>query len=193
MPAKVARLAPKVRGFFEQLPVLFAQSKRSWERDYNGLIYSIERPLTRANVADVVAWADGGKLPSLGLREVDALNKVLLPVRWPDVRSLARLKGIEGMTLPRATALLHLHNPSFPPFTQGAVEGLALLGKRLRRPERVGLEEVRAYRRHMDAIAELKEGIPFRFVPESHYFHVWVLECALAELARRGNGHGARR
>lgn len=192
MPTKTVKAAPKVRAFFDRVPALFQASKRTWERDYNELIYSIERPLTTANVSDVVAWADGGKLAPGG-SDVARINDVLLPMRWPDVRTLARLRSIEGMTLPRATALLHFHNPSFPPFTEGAVQGLAVLGKRVRRPAKLGLEEVRAYRRWLDEVAALKEGIPFRDVPESHYFHVWMLECALAEFARGGNGHRGRR
>lgn len=188
MPAR-AKAASKADGFYEQVPHLFEASKPAWEKAYNELIYRIERPLTRANVADVVRWCDGGRLPSLGPKEVALVNDVVGRIRWPDVRSLAKLRAVEGMTLPRATALLHFHNPSFPPFTPEAVKGLAVLGRKVRRPEKVGLEEVRAYRRHIDALAALKEGIPFRFVPECHYFHVWMLECALAELARRGNGH----
>lgn len=194
MPARIAaaKASPKVRAFYEQLPLLFATSKPAWEKAYNELIYRIERPLTRANVAEVVAWADGGKLKGLDSATVATINEALLPIRWPDVRRLGRLRTVEGMTLPRAAALLHFHSPSFPPFTEESVRGLALIGKRGRRPAKLALEDIKAYRGHMDRIAALKEGVPFRFVPESHYFHSWVLECALGELARRGNGHRGR-
>lgn len=170
--------------FFDLVPALFEASKPSWEKGYNELIYSMQRPLTAENVRDVFAWAGDGKAPRLASGDVAQVNDVLARIRWPDVRSLARLKGIEGMTLPRAVALLHFHNPSFPPFQAAAVQGLALLGKRIRRPTRLSLEDLRAYRRHMDAITALKEGIPFRDVPESHYFHSWMLEASLGELAR---------
>ena len=174
--------------FFERVPALFEHSKPQWEKGYNELIYGVRRPLTAANVRDVTAWVGDGKPLAPGPRDLAALNEVLARIRWPDVRSLARLKGIEGLTLPRAVALLHFHNPSFPTFQAGAVAGLGALGKRIRRPEALGLDNLRAYRRYMDAITELKDGIPFRDVPESHYFHSWVLECALAELARGQGG-----
>jgi hypothetical protein len=180
----------RAQEFFPQVPRLLAASKPRWEPAYNELIYSIRRPLTAANADQVAAWLDGGKL-ALGPEDLEALNTVLLRIRWPDVRSLTRLRAIEGMTLPRAVALLHFHNPSFPSFHAGAVQGLALLGKRVRRPEKLGLEEVRAYRRYLELIADLKDRIPYRHVPESHYFHVWVLEVALAELAREAGGGAA--
>jgi hypothetical protein len=174
--------------FYPRVPQLFEESKPAWEKAYNELIYSARRPLTAQNVRDIVAWSGSGKPLAMGPKELEALNTVLLRLRWPDVRSLARLKGIEGLTLPRAVALLHFHNPSFPSFQEGGVGGLALLGKRIRRPDPLSLDNLRAYRRYMDAISALKDGIPFRCVPESHYFHSWVLECALAELARRRGG-----
>jgi hypothetical protein len=181
----------RAEAFFEEVPRLFRASRPRWEKAYEALLYAVRRPLTRANVEDIVTWLDGGKLGRLGPRELEALNTVLLRLRWPDVRPLARLRGIEGMTLPRACALLHFHNPSFPSFQPGAVRGLALLGRRVRRPEALGLDEVRAYRRHMDHVADLKERIPYRCVPESHYFHSWVLEVSLAELARDAPGREA--
>jgi hypothetical protein len=174
----------RTRAFFDHVPALFEASKPRWEQAYNDLIYHVERPLTAANVRSIIAWTDGGRVAT-GPKELALLHETHAKIRWPDVRPLARLRAIEGMTLPRATALLHFHNPSFPPFTADAVRGLALVGPRVRRPEALGLEEVRAYRRYLDAIVALKEGIPFRDVPESHYFHVWLLECALAEWARR--------
>ncbi|HEV8361199.1 MAG TPA: hypothetical protein VGR28_12175, partial [Candidatus Thermoplasmatota archaeon] len=150
----------------------------------NELIYSMRRPLSTQNVRHATAWVGEGPALAVGPRELEAINQVVGKIRWPDVRTLAGLKRIEGLTLPRATALLHFHNPSFPPFQAGAVQGMALLGKRVRRPDALSLDNVRAYRRWMDAVAALKEQIPFRCVPESHYFHSWVLECCLAELAR---------
>lgn len=183
----------RAQEFFAEVPRLFLQGRPAWEKPYDELIYTIKRPLTRDNVAHVVQWLDGGRLPRLGPQELELLNTVLLRLRWPDVRTLARLKAIEGMSLPRACALLHFHNPSFPCFLPGAVEGLALLGRKLRRPEPLSLDNLRAYRRYMDAIAALKERIPYRWVPESHYFHSWVLEVCLAELARRGDARAAAR
>jgi hypothetical protein len=184
--AKVSRTrkASPEEAFFEHVPELFQRSKPAWEKAYNELIYSIRRPLTAQNARDVVQWLDGGRV-AWSKEDMERLNTVLLRMRWPDVRSLATLRSIDGMTLPRACALLHFHNPSFPSFAPEAVQGLALLGTRIRRPEALGQEEVRAYRRYMDAITEFKDHIPFRFVPESHYFHSWVLECALGELARQ--------
>jgi hypothetical protein len=190
LPLKARRVPPRARAFFERVPHLFAASQRGWEKAYNELLYRVERPLTAANVRDIRAWAGGRPTLPSG-KELALLNSVLLPVRWPDVRGLARLRAIPGLSLPEATALLHFHSPSFPPFTAEAVEGYARVGRRMKRPASLGLEQVRAYRAWMDAVAELKEAIPFPFVPESHYFHVWVLECALAELARGGNGHRA--
>jgi len=174
--------------FFDRVPELFARSRPRWEAGYDGLIYAIRRPLSMANVHDVVAWTDGGKLPDFTAKDLVVVNDVLLPLRWPDVRPLNRLKVIEGMTLTRATALLHFHNPSFPPFTAGAVQGLALLGKRVRRPSGLKLDDVRAYRRYLDVMSALKERWPYQTVPETHYFHAWLLEASLGELARGGKG-----
>ena len=187
---RAAKGAPRYQAFYDQVPHLFEASKPAWEKGYNELIYRMERPLTKQNVRDVLAWV-GGKAPALDGVAVAQLNEVLLRIRWPDVRRLARLRAL-GLSLPQATALQHFHNPSFPPFTAEAVAGYAQVAKRVRRPEALTLDNLRAYRRWMDALVELKEGIPFRDVPESHYFHVWVLECALAEAARAGNGHRKR-
>jgi len=170
--------------FFAEVPELFERSRPRWERSYNDLIYGVERPLTRANVEDIVTWRDGGKLGALGPRELGLVNETFARIRWPDVRGLSKLRGIEGMDLPRACALLHFYNPSFPTFDPGAKEGLALLGKRVKRPSKLDQEGVRSYRRFMGEVHELKERIPYYDVPESHYFHVWLLEKCLEELAR---------
>lgn len=169
--------------FFPLVPRLFERSRPHWEKAYNELIYRVERPLSMANVEAVLAWLDGGRV-RLALRDLEALRGALARVRWPDVRPLVRLRGIEGMTLPRAAALLHFHSPSFPVFHAEAVEGLALLGQRVGRPESLTLEGLRAYRRYLGAIAALRDAIPYRFVPETHYFPSWLLEASLAELAR---------
>lgn len=179
----------KARELFPLVPGLFERSKAAWEKPYNELIYGIERPLARQNIADVVQWLDGGKLPTLGPREVARINDVMQAVRWPDVRPLARLKGIDGLTLPRAAAVMHFHNPSFPTFQDGAVQGLALVGRRVRRPLALGLEPTRAYRRYLEVLGELKEAIPYTCVPESHYFLSWVLEASLAQLAAEQGAH----
>jgi hypothetical protein len=176
--------------FFPLVPELFERSKPAWEGAYNELIYSVERPMTRANVEDVVTWRDGGKLGALGPKELGLLNDTLARVRWPDVRSLAKLRGIEGMDLPRACALLHFYNPNFPAFEPGGKEGLAVLGKRVKRPAKLDQEGARSYRRYLGEVHALKEAIPYHDVPETHYFHVWLLEQALAELARSRMGKG---
>ncbi|HVM45976.1 MAG TPA: hypothetical protein VM582_08590 [Candidatus Thermoplasmatota archaeon] len=126
-------------------------------------------------------------MPSLGKKEnEEKVRRVLRTIRYPHVEPLLEAQGVEGLTLPRLSAILHFHHPAFPMYSKELVEGLNQLGIPAVYREELGEESVYDYAGVIAALDRLKSNVTFENVPESNCFLTRVVEGALVEKARRG-------
>ena len=128
-----------------------------------------------------------GACPALGKREnEEKVQRILRTIRYPHAEPLQEAAGVEGLTMPRLTTILHFHHPAFPIYSKELVEGLNLLGIPAVFREEVSEESVFDYAGVMAALDRLKNDVTFENVPESNCFLTRVVEGALVEHARRG-------
>lgn len=92
--------------------------------------------------------------------------------------------GVEGLTLPKLTTILHFHHPAFPIYSQALVAGLNALGIPAVYREEITEESVFDYAGVIAALDRLKTMVTFENVPESNCFLTRVVEGALVEKAR---------
>lgn len=112
------------------------------------------------------------------------MQKILRTIRYPDVAVLLEAAGVEGLTLPKLTTILHFHHPAFPLYSKALVDGLNALGIPAVYREEVSEESVFDYAGVIAALDRLKTSVTFENVPESNCFLTRVVEGALVEKAR---------
>ncbi|HET6404740.1 MAG TPA: hypothetical protein VFH78_08835 [Candidatus Thermoplasmatota archaeon] len=124
-------------------------------------------------------------MPALGKKEnEERVRKVLRTIRYPNVEVLLECAGIEGLTLPRLSTVLHFHHPAFPIYSKELVDGLNQLGIPAVFREDLSEEAVMDYAGVIAALDRLKTAVTFENVPESNCFLTRVVESALVEKAR---------
>lgn len=125
-------------------------------------------------------------MPALGKSENEQkVQKLLRTIRYPDVSGMLECAGIEGLTLPKLTTVLHFHHPAFPIYSPSLVEGLNSLGIPAVYRDEVSEESIFDYAGVIAALDRLKTSVTFENVPESNCFLTRVVEGALVERARR--------
>lgn len=173
--------------FLNELKPLFWANQSREADQYESLIYRLHPPASAAECDRILSFRGLGPVPALGKREnEEKLRKVLRTVRYPSVEVLVECAGIEGLTLPKLTTVLHFHHPAFPIYSRELVEGLNALGIPAVFREEVGEESVLDYAGVIAALDRLKTSVTFENVPESNCFLTRVVEGALVERARRG-------
>ena len=172
--------------FLNQLKPLFWANQTKEADQYEDLIYALHPPGSAEECNRLLRFRGLGEVPALGKKENEQkVQRVLRTIRYPNVESLLEAAGIEGMTLPRLTTILHFHHPAFPIYSAALVEGLNRLGIVAVYREEVSEESVYDYAGVIAALDRLKTGVTFENVPESNCFLTRVVEGALVEYARR--------
>ena len=183
-------LAPKryleePRFLNELKPLFWANQEREAEA-YESLIYRLHPPGSADDCNRLLAFRGLGTVPSLAKRENEQkVQRIVRTIRYPDVSLMLDAAGIEGLTLPKLTTVLHFHHPAFPIYSQALVEGLNGLGIPAVFREEISEESVFDYAGVIAALDRLKTSVTFENVPESNCFLTRVVEGALVEKARR--------
>jgi hypothetical protein len=172
--------------FLNELKPLFWANQRKEADAYEDLIYALHPPGSAEECNRLLAFRGLGQVAALGKRESEQkLQKALRTIRYPDVAVLLECAGIEGLTLPKLTTILHFHHPAFPIYSPELVEGLNQLGIPAVFRDEVSEESVFDYAGVIAALDRLKTSVTFENVPESNCFLTRVVEGALVERARR--------
>lgn len=173
--------------FLNELKPLFWRNQEKEADAYEELIYALHPPGSAEECNRLLAFRGLGQAPALGKREnEDKMKRVLRTIRYPHVEVLLDVAGIEGMTMPRLTTILHFHHPAFPIYSKELVEGLNALGIGAVYRDEVTEESVMDYAGVIAALDRLKNSVTFENVPESNCFLTRVVEGALVERARSG-------
>jgi hypothetical protein len=77
---------------------------------------------------------------------------------------------------------LHFNNPAYPIFDEATVRGLNQLGVQVTFNRLIGENTAKEYQTYIDAIQELKDGVPFQYVPEKNYYLTRIIQETLWEL-----------
>ena len=171
--------------FLAELKPLFWSNQEREADAYEKLIYRLHPPASADECNRLLSFRGLGTVPALGKKESEErVKRVLRTIRYPDVAILAELAGIEGLTLPKATTILHFHHPAFPIYSQALVEGLHRIGIPAVFREAIDEESVFDYAGVIAALDRLKTDVTFENVPESNCFLTRVVEGALVEYAR---------
>ena len=172
--------------FLNELKPLFWRNQEREADQYESLIYRLHPPASALECNRLLTFRGLGEVPALGKQEnEEKVRKVLRTIRYPNVEVLLDCAGIEGLTLPKLTTILHFHHPAFPIYSQELVSGLNALGIPAVFREEVGDESVLDYAGVIAALDRLKTSVTFENVPESNCFLTRVVEGALVEKARR--------
>jgi len=171
--------------FLNDLKPLFWRNQEREAESYEKLIYRLHPPASSDECNRLLSFRGLGDVAALGKREnEEKVKRVLRTIRYPDVASLLELAGIEGLTMPRLTTILHFHHPAFPIFSPQLVDGLNKLGIPAVHRDEVTEESVMDYAGVIAALDRLKSTVTFENVPESNCFLTRVVEGALVEYAR---------
>lgn len=174
------------REFYERALDLFRRANAGVWETYEETLFSMKRPVTHGNFWRVKRFV-GGNPPQNALidarvfRELDA---VLAAAKYPDAGPLSRIDEFSEHSVELSSALLHFNNPAYPIFDDPTVRGLNQLGTPLTFAPRFGDTSVEDYQVYVDAIQELKEGIPFYCVPEKNYYLTRIIQETLWQLGR---------
>jgi hypothetical protein len=172
------------REFYEQVTALFKRAnQRLWE-PYEETLFLMKRPVTHGNFWRVKRFV-GGNPPQSALNDTRVhrdLDHVLSSAKYPEATALARLEDFSEHQAELASALLHFNNPAYPIFDEPSVRGLNDLGTPITFHHIIGETSVDDYQAYIDAIQELKEGVPFYCVPEKNYYLTRIIQETLWEL-----------
>lgn len=172
--------------FLNELKPLFWRNQEKEADQYESLIYRLHPPASAAECDRILSFRGLGHVPALGKREnEEKIRKVLRTIRYPNVDVLLETAGIEALTLPRLTTILHFHHPAFPIYSRELVAGLNALGIPAVYREEVSEESIFDYAGVIAALDRLKTSVTFENVPESNCFLTRVVEGALVEKARQ--------
>jgi hypothetical protein len=172
--------------FLNELKPLFWRNQEREAESYEKLIYRLHPPASAEECNRLLSFRGLGEVPALGKKEhEEKVKRVLRTIRYPDVTALLELAGVEGLTMERATTILHFHHPAFPIYSKALVEGLNRLGIPAIHRDEVTEEAVMDYAGVLAALDRLKSTVTFENVPESNCFLTRVVEGALVEYARR--------
>jgi hypothetical protein len=172
--------------FLAELKPLFWRNQEREADAYEKLIYRLHPPASSDECNRLLSFRGLGQVPALGKKEnEEKVKRVLRTIRYPDVAILGELAGVEGLTLPRLTTILHFHHPAFPIYSKELVEGLQRIGIGAVYREEVSEESVFDYAGVIAALDRLKNDVTFENVPESNCFLTRVVEGALVESVRR--------
>lgn len=171
--------------FLHELKPLFWRNQEREADAYERLIYALHPPGSADECNRLLAFRALGEVPALGKREnEDRMKRILRTIRYPHVEILQEAAGIEGLTMPRLTTILHFHHPAFPIYSKALVEGLNSLGIVAVYRDEVSEESVMDYAGVIASLDRLKSAVTFENVPESNCFLTRVVEGALVEKAR---------
>lgn len=171
--------------FLDQLKPLFWKNQEKEADTYERLIYALH-PVASGDVMNrMLSFRGQGEIPALGKKEnEEKVQRAIRTIRYPDVTVLLEAQGIEGLTLPKLTTILHFHHPAFPLYSKALVEGLNTLGIPAVYREELNEEAVYDYAGVIAALDRLKKMVTFENVPESNCFLTRVVEGALVERSR---------
>jgi hypothetical protein len=173
--------------FLAQLKPLFWANQEKEADAYDALIYRLHPPASAEEANRLLRFRGVGEMPALGKKENEQrVARILRTIRYPHVEMLQEAAGIEGVTLPRLTTILHFHHPAFPLYSKALVDGLNKIGIPAVYREEVSEESVLDYAGVIAALDRLKTDVTFENVPESNCFLTRVIEGALVEYAREG-------
>lgn len=173
--------------FLDALKALFWANQAKEADVYERLIYKLHPPGSAVDCERLLAFRGQGGVPALGKGENEQkVQRLLRSIRYPNVEGLMDAQGLDGMTLPKLTTILHFHHPAFPIYSRELVTGLNMLGIPAVFREEIGEESVYDYAGVIAALDRLKRMVTFENVPESNCFLTRVVEGALVEHARRG-------
>lgn len=173
--------------FLNELKPLFWANQEKEADAYESLIYRLHPPGSADDCNRLLAFRGLGSVPSLGKHENEQkVQRLVRTIRYPDVTMMVEAAGIEGLTLPKLSTVLHFHHPAFPIYSKALVDGLNALGIPAVFREDISEESVFDYAGVIAALDRLKTSVSFENVPESNCFLTRVVEGALVEKARRG-------
>lgn len=173
--------------FLNDLKPLFWANQAQEAEAYESLIYRLHPPGSADECNRLLSFRGVGTVPALGKKEnEEKVRRVLRAIRYPNVEVLLEAAGVEGLTMPRLTTILHFHHPAFPIYSKTLVDGLNQLGIPAVYREEVSEESVFDYAGVIVALDRLKSDVTFENVPESNCFLTRVVEGALVEKVRRG-------
>lgn len=172
------------REFYRNVPRLFARAQSvAWEQ-YEETLFHMRRPVTHGNYHRVKQFV-GGNPPNLALRdarEYPELDRILSRARYPRAGQLTRLNDFAEGSTEFASALLHFNNPAYPLYDANSIKGLTLLGYRLDFARVISDGTHGNYQTYITKIQELKDEIPFPYVPEKNYYLTRIIQQALWQL-----------
>jgi hypothetical protein len=172
--------------FLNELKPLFWANQEREADVYEKLIYKLHPPGSAEECNRLLAFRGLGPVPALGKAENEQkVQKILRTIRYPNVDVMLEAQGIEGLTLPKLSTILHFHHPAFPLYSKALVDGLNALGIPAVYRDEVSEESIFDYAGVMAALDRLKTSVTFENVPESNCFLTRVVESALVERARR--------
>lgn len=170
--------------FFAQVPQLFPKANRRIWESYEETLFGMRRPITHGNYWAVRRYV-GGNPPQAAIADPrinHELERILSRARYPDASPLGLLEDFTEGSTEFASALLHFYNPAYPIYDDATVRGLGRLGVDVEFTARLDEGAVDQYQATIDAIQELKEGIPFYHVPERNYYLTRIIQESLWEL-----------
>lgn len=171
--------------FLAEVKPLFWKNQAREASQYEKILYNLEENRADHDVEQLVAFRGVGPVPALGKGEnAEKVRRVMRTIRYPDVEPLVGLAGVEGMTLPALSTILHFHHPAYPILSKELVRGLNAIGYPVEYRAEITEESLADYSGIMATLDRLKERITFENVPESNCFLTRVLEGALVEAAR---------
>lgn len=172
--------------FLNELKPLFWANQEKEADAYESLIYRLHPPGSAEDCDRLLAFRGLGPVPALGKPENEQkVQRIVRTIRYPEVSSLIEAAGIEGLTLPKLSTVLHFHHPAFPIYSREIVDALNSLGIPAVFREEIAEESVYDYAGVIAALDRLKTMVTFENVPESNCFLTRVVEGALVEKARR--------
>lgn len=170
--------------FYEKVLALFPRAnQRVWE-PYEETLFGMKRPITHGNFWAVRRYV-GGNPPQAAIadpRTHHDLERVLSRAKYPDASPLGLLEDFTEGSTEFGSALLHFYNPAYPIYDDATIRGLNQLGVEVDFASRLDEGAVDSYQATIDAIQELKDGIPFYHVPEKNYYLTRIIQESLSEL-----------
>ncbi len=163
-----------LRDFFEQVPELY-QATAAAQGSYQGLLYTIEHPLDRADL-EAITRAYGLPQPRWTNQSADIAIQILDKMMYPQAEPLGRLRAVPGLTLSATTHILHHVHHAYPIYDELSCMGLARLGVDV---PYVRMREPAAYGLFVAAVEQLKQRIPYWCVPETNVVLGRIVQGAL--------------
>lgn len=175
----------KAREFYPQVPTLFTKANRvAWEA-YEETLFTMRRPVTYGNYHRICRFVGAASPPSTALRDARVhteLDRVLAKARYPRAGQLSRLEEFSDGATELATAFLHFNNPAYPIYDTATVRGLNHLGHPVNFVPTINQDTVAAYQAYLNVIQELKDEIPYFYVPEKNYYLTRIVQESLWQL-----------